>query len=74
MFTVLVINKYNGEPAEGARVFVGFYGFSRALTPTKYTDERGEVHFSHENGEGIVYVNGSNVYDGRISGRVTVYI
>ena len=74
MFTILVINKYDGKPAKDERVSVAFKGWFRGSTASKYTDRNGEVHFTEDNGEGIVYVNGENQYEGEIAGRIVIYV
>ena len=74
MFTILVIDKYDGKPAKDERVSVYFKGWFRGSTDDKYTNREGEVHFNEENGEGIVYVNGRNRYEGEIAGRIVIYI
>ena len=74
MFTILVIDKYDGKPAKDERVSVCFKGWFRGSTSDKYTDRNGEVHFTEDNGEGIVYVNGKNRYEGEIAGRIVIYI
>lgn len=74
MFTILVINTYDGKPAVDERVSVAFNGWFRGVTSSKYTDRNGEVHFNEDNGEGIVYVNGENKYEGEIAGRIIIYL
>ena len=44
------------------------------MTQDKYTDNNGEVHFTEDNGEGSIYVQGKKVYEGRIEGRKVIYI
>ena len=74
MFTVKVIESNTGHPVKGARVSVGFDGPLRGFTKEEYTDYNGEVHFDNDNGTGTIYVNGENVYEGRIEGRKVIYI
>lgn len=75
MISVKVINKSTGKPVQGKRVSVMFDGVLRAGgTGDQYTDSQGDVHFSNEPGNGKVYVDGRVVEQGRISGRVIVYI
>lgn len=74
MFTVQVIERSTGKPAYYKRVSVGFNGLFRGFSKDQYTDRDGEAHFSEENGEGTIYVQGQEVYKGRIEGRRVVYI
>jgi hypothetical protein len=55
-------------------VAVGFNGLFRGFSKDQYTDRNGEAHFSEDNGEGAIYVQGTKVYEGRIEGRKIVYI
>ena len=74
MFTVKVIDRYDGKPVKNKRVSVSFEGFFRGSTRDHYTDSQGEAHFNEDNGRGDVYVSGSSVYNGEIAGRIVVYI
>jgi hypothetical protein len=74
MITIKVVHKDSGKPAKGYKVSVGFDGFFRGVTDSKYTDDQGEVHFDNDPGDGEVYVSGNTVYKGRIVGRTVVYI
>jgi hypothetical protein len=74
MFTVKVIESSTGKPAYSKKVSVGFKGIFRGFSKDQYTDRNGEVHFSEDNGEGTIYVQGKKAYEGRIEGRITVYI
>lgn len=74
MITVKVITQSSGKPAKGKRVSLGFSGLLRGVTSSEYTDSNGEAHFNADNGEGKVYVNGSEKYKGYLSGRIVVYI
>jgi hypothetical protein len=74
MFTIQVIEKSTGKPAYYKKVSVGFKGLFRGFSKDQYTDRSGEAHFSEDNGEGIIYVQGARVYEGRIEGRKIVYI
>ncbi len=38
------------------------------------TDSDGEAHFDVESTDGKVYVDGSTQYEGRLAGRVVIYI
>jgi hypothetical protein len=74
MFTVQVIERSTGKPAYYKKVGVIFNGLFRGCTKDQYTDRDGEAHFSEDNGEGIIYVQGQKVYEGRIEGRRLIYI
>jgi hypothetical protein len=74
MFTVQVIERKTGKPAYYKKVFVGFNGLFRGCSKEQYTDQNGEAHFSEDNGEGIIYVQGTEQYKGRIEGRIRIYI
>lgn len=74
MITIKVVRESTGHPVKGSRVTAGFSGFSRGITNHEYTDDKGEVHFDVDPGQGEVYVDGSTKYKGRISGRIVVYI
>lgn len=74
MFTIQIIETSTGRPAEGKKVGIIFHGIFRGSTSDYYTDRDGEVHFSEENGEGTVYVQGKKVYEGKIEGRKIIYI
>jgi hypothetical protein len=73
MVSVRVCWKSSGRPAAGHRVVVGFDGWSRGMSSEAYTDSNGDVHFDNDPGRGTVYVNGSAVHQGHLSGRVVVY-
>jgi hypothetical protein len=74
MFTIQVIESKTGKPAYYKKVAVGFNGLFRGFSKDQYTDRNGEAHFSEDNGEGTIYVQGTRVYEGRIEGRKIVYI
>ena len=74
MFTVQVIEKSTGRPAFCKKVGLIFCGWMKGVASAQYTDKDGEAHFSEENGEGTIYVQGDKVYEGRIAGRRVVYV
>jgi hypothetical protein len=74
MFTIQVIERSTGKPAYYKKVAVGFSGILRGFSEDQYTDRNGEAHFSEENGDGTIYVQGQRVYEGRIEGRKVIYI
>ena len=74
MFTIQIVETSTGKPLEGKKVGIVFKGWLRGCTDDYYTNKDGELHFSEENGEGVVYVQGKKVYEGRIEGRKVIYI
>lgn len=75
MFTIKLIEEYSGKPATGRRVSIGFNGlFTGGVTKDQYTDEKGEVHFDYDPAEGTVYVDHQVKYEGRLEGRVLIYV
>ncbi|OQY27988.1 MAG: hypothetical protein B6244_08570 [Candidatus Cloacimonetes bacterium 4572_55] len=74
MVTIKVIYQSSGKPAQSKKVAIGFDSFSRGVAGNEFTDRNGEAHFDAKPGGGKVYVSGSEVYRGRIEGRVVVYI
>lgn len=74
MFTIQVFEKSSGKPAYYKKVGIIFHGFFRGSTKDIYTDRNGEAHFDYDNGNGTIYVQGREVFDGEISGRMIVYI
>ena len=73
MITVKVVRQSSGKPAEGVEVSLSF-GFGRGVTDRERTNSNGEAHFDADNGDGKVYVDGSQKHSGHLSGRVVVYI
>ncbi|MBD1921131.1 hypothetical protein H6F77_08505 [Microcoleus sp. FACHB-831] len=75
MITVKVFYKDSGKPADSKKVALGIDGFfSGGVTKDQWTDEDGEAHFDTESCTGRIFVNGSIKYEGRIAGRMVVYI
>jgi len=74
MFTIQVIEKTSGKPAYYKKVGVIFNGWTRGCAKDQYTDKNGEAHFSEDNGNGTIYIQGSHVYEGKIEGRKIIYI
>ena len=82
MFTIRVIDRDSGLPAEDVVVSVSFSGFFGGHTEDVITDENGEAEFDADPGEGTVYVSrgggmfssSQTAYEGEIKGRKTVYI
>ena len=75
MITVKVVSANSGKPASGKRVSLYFDGFiTGGSSSAQRTDSQGEAHFNHDPGKGKVYVDGRTAYEGRLAGRVVVYI
>ena len=74
MFSVKVVWKATGKPAKGRRVSVAFDGMFRGVTRDLYTDEDGNADFDYDPGRGTIFVDGTTAYQGRIEGRVVVYV
>ena len=74
MITVKVVRQSSGDSVQGKRVSLSFDAIGRGSTNAEYTDRNGEAHFNVENGQGKVYVDGSTVHRGQLSGRIVVYI
>jgi len=74
MFTIQIIESKYGKPAYYKKVSVGFNGLLRGFARDQYTDKNGEAHFSEDNGDGKIYIDGKVAYEGYISGRKIIYI
>ncbi|MDR1653076.1 MAG: hypothetical protein LBS01_05405 [Prevotellaceae bacterium] len=74
MFTIQVFENSTGEPAYLKKVSVEFSGIFRGFAKDQYTDIKGEAHFSEDDGRGVIYVQGSKVYEGSIEGIKVVHI
>lgn len=74
MVSVKVIYRHTGKPVSGAKVSIGFNGIMRGFSKTQYTDSSGETHFDNDPGTGTIYINGKNVFEGRIEGMKVVYV
>jgi hypothetical protein len=73
MVSVQVVWKSSGKAADNQRVVLSFDGL-RGVTGSEITDRNGEAHFDAAPGSGKVIVNGTNKQQGRLEGRVVVYI
>ena len=69
MITVTVLNRSNGRPDASRRVSVHW----SCSHSEGYTDRNGSVNLHGGPGKGTIYVGGSNVREGYLSGTVTVY-
>lgn len=74
MFTIKLVEESTGKPAKSQKVAVGFDGFGRGVTNDEWTDANGEAHFNYDPDPGKVYVNGQTSYEGRIEGRIVIYV
>jgi hypothetical protein len=74
MISVKICYQETGRPVEGAKVCLGFDGFCGGMSRNEYTNSSGDAHFDHDSGVGTVYVNGTDVQRGQLSGRIVVYI
>lgn len=75
MVIIKVCHKSSGEAASGKRIVLGIDGlFTGGMTDTKWTDSAGEAEFDIKPSNGRIFVDGHSVYEGRLSGRKTVYI
>lgn len=74
MVTVRVYSKGTGRPAKGRKVSVSFDSWTRGVTKGVISDANGEANFDTAPGTGKVYVDGDKVFEGRVEGRVMVYV
>lgn len=73
MITVKVCTESNGRPVKNTKVALGFDGLFRGMAD-EWTDSNGEAHFDCNTGKGKVFVGGRAVYEGRLNGRIVVYV
>lgn len=71
MITVQVVSRSTGKPLSGKKVYVAFSGLRGGLEG--FTDSNGNVHLNADPGSGEVFVSGSRVHQGYLSGRIVVY-
>ena len=74
MFTIQIIESSTGKPVVSKKIAVIFNGWTRGCAKDQYTDKDGEAHFTEDNGEGTIYIQGNKVFEGRIEGRKVIYI
>jgi hypothetical protein len=78
MVTVKVVRKDSGKPARDRKVSLylqgSFLGMGGGVTKNVYTDSEGEAHFEVESSSGEIYVDGVTRHQGRLAGRVVVYV
>jgi len=73
MFTIKVVSSTTGKAVNSKRVRVSFDGL-RGMSHEQFTDSNGEVHFNNDPGRGKVYVDHKSVFEGKIEGRIVLYI
>lgn len=71
MITVKVIRQSSGDPIQGKKVSLKL---AHGVTDSEFTDRNGEAHFDNTPANGKVFVDGSTVHEGYLSGRVVVYV
>jgi hypothetical protein len=73
MITVHVRDERTGNPVKNARVLVSYYnplpGHDKG-----HTNGNGDFNADVKPGRGSITVNGREVFDGQLSGRMTVYV
>ena len=74
MVTVRVVSKASGKAQKGIAVSIAFNGWFRGITGKEITDSNGDAHFDCDPGAGTVHIHGRRAYEGRIEGRIIVYI
>lgn len=78
MVTVKVMSQSSGKPVSGKRVKLSFDSgplwIGGGLSREERTDSQGEAHFDNDPGNGKVYVDGRTAHEGRLAGRVVVYV
>lgn len=68
MIVVRVVGQ-DGRGVSGADVQISWRGYTHS---TGRTNSAGEVSWDVSSGSGTIYVDGQKVYEGQISGTVTV--
>jgi len=71
MITVKVIRRSSGKAAEGQKVALGI---NNAVTRGEWTDSKGQARFDVKPDYGKVFVGGSTVHEGYLSGLIVVNI
>lgn len=76
MICIQVYDSRNGKPLENAKVALGFHGFTNmGSTPYVHTDSNGCAYFDREPDNDVtVYINGSTVHRGPVSGAETFHV
>lgn len=68
MITVRVVD-YNGRAVSGAEVQISWRGYTHSRGRT---DSSGRISPDVSPGSGTIYVEGKEIYEGEISGSITV--
>ena len=72
---IKVASKNTARTLINKPVSIGISDFwIEGVTNRIYTDSYGEARFDIDPCDGTVYVDGKNVYYGRIAGRILVYV
>lgn len=76
MVTVQVFSENTGKPLQGKRVSLQVDGLltGGSVGSKQRTNGSGEAHFDTEPKKGKVIVEGKEKYQGRLSGRMVVYL
>lgn len=74
MISIKVVCSSTGKPVAGSRVVIGFEGVFRGISKGHYTDSNGEVDFDNDPGDGVIFVDGTQEFQGRIEGRKLIYL
>ncbi|MFP4134142.1 MAG: hypothetical protein ACLFTJ_08310 [Halothece sp.] len=75
MVTVQVFSESTGKPLQGKRVSLRVDGpLGGSVGSEQRTNGSGEAHFDTEPKKGKVIVEGKEKYQGRLSGRMVVYL
>jgi len=73
MFTIQVHSKSSGNAVSGQKVGVSIGAFDGVKY--EYTDSSGEAHFDYPpQSSSEVYIDGKIVFDGRVEGKIVVYV
>ena len=75
MITVRVVSKSSGKAIKDKKVALGIDSLlSGGVTHGRWTNTNGEAHFDVKPNYGKVFVSGSTVYEGYLSGTITVSV
>jgi hypothetical protein len=73
MVTVKLCSKASGKPIRDVKVLVSFTSVGRGWLE-EWTDSSGGADFDTDPGDAVVYVHGSPIWKGHLSGRVVVCV
>jgi hypothetical protein len=75
MIAVRVVSKSSGKVIKDKKVALGIDALlSGGVTHGRWTDSHGEAHFDVQPNYGKVFVSGSTMYEGYLSGKITISI